>query len=51
MAGKRDPEQELEAQRWIEAVLGERFPPGKLINFSTWDLTFLKKNNIFLSSF
>ncbi|XKL60440.1 hypothetical protein PGB90_007497 [Kerria lacca] len=28
VAGKRDPEQELEAQRWIEAVLGERFPPG-----------------------
>ncbi|KAL1139358.1 hypothetical protein AAG570_006342, partial [Ranatra chinensis] len=28
VAGKRDPEQELEAQRWIESVIGERFPPG-----------------------
>ncbi|KAI8422674.1 hypothetical protein MSG28_006445 [Choristoneura fumiferana] len=25
-AGKREPEKELEAQRWIEAVIGERFP-------------------------
>ncbi|XP_046391814.1 muscle-specific protein 20-like isoform X1 [Ischnura elegans] len=28
VAGKRDPEQEREAQQWIEAVTGERFPPG-----------------------
>ncbi|XP_044259737.1 muscle-specific protein 20-like [Tribolium madens] len=27
VAGKRDPEQEKEAQAWIEAVIGERFPP------------------------
>jgi transgelin len=25
-AGKREPEKEAEAQRWIEAVIGERFP-------------------------
>lgn len=25
-AGKREPEKEIEAQRWIEAVIGERFP-------------------------
>lgn len=29
VAGKRDPEQEVEAQQWIEAVTGERFPAGK----------------------
>ncbi|VEN48547.1 unnamed protein product [Callosobruchus maculatus] len=28
VAGKRDPQQELEAQQWIEAVTGMRFPPG-----------------------
>ncbi|CAH1278181.1 unnamed protein product [Diabrotica balteata] len=28
VAGKRDPEQEREAQAWIEAVTGMRFPPG-----------------------
>lgn len=28
VAGKREPEQELEAQQWIEQVVGERFPPG-----------------------
>uniref|UniRef100_A0A0K8TDN8 Transgelin n=2 Tax=Lygus hesperus TaxID=30085 RepID=A0A0K8TDN8_LYGHE len=28
ISGKRDPNQELEAQLWIEAVTGERFPPG-----------------------
>lgn len=28
VAGKRDPEQEREAQAWIEQVIGERFPPG-----------------------
>lgn len=27
VAGKREPSQELEAQQWIEAVTGERFPP------------------------
>ena len=30
MAGKRDAQQEKEAQEWIEAVLGEKFPPGEL---------------------
>lgn len=29
VAGKREPEQEAEAQQWIETVLGARFPPGK----------------------
>ncbi|XP_066248989.1 muscle-specific protein 20-like [Euwallacea similis] len=28
VAGKRDPEQEHEAQAWIEQVIGERFPPA-----------------------
>lgn len=28
VAGKRDPQQEQEAQAWIEAVTGRRFPPG-----------------------
>ncbi|KAJ8919062.1 hypothetical protein NQ315_016969, partial [Exocentrus adspersus] len=28
VAGKRDPVQEQEAQAWIEAVTGQRFPPG-----------------------
>lgn len=28
VAGKRDPEQEVEAQQWIEAVTGEKFPAG-----------------------
>ncbi|EEB14245.1 Muscle-specific protein, putative [Pediculus humanus corporis] len=28
VAGKREPEQEREAQEWIEQVVGERFPPG-----------------------
>lgn len=27
VAGKRDPEQEREAQAWIESVIGQRFPP------------------------
>lgn len=27
VAGKREPEQEREAQLWIESVIGERFPP------------------------
>jgi transgelin len=27
-AGKRDTEQEAEAQHWIETITGERFPPG-----------------------
>lgn len=25
-AGKREPEKEVEAKQWIEAVIGERFP-------------------------
>lgn len=29
LAGKRDVQQEKEAQEWIEAVLGEKFPPGE----------------------
>jgi len=28
MLGKRDANQEKEAQTWIEAVLGQKFPPG-----------------------
>ncbi|KAK9881034.1 hypothetical protein WA026_014377 [Henosepilachna vigintioctopunctata] len=28
VAGKRDPQQEREAQAWIETVIGERFPSG-----------------------
>ena len=28
VAGKRIPEEEAEAQAWIEAVIGERFPAG-----------------------
>lgn len=28
VAGKRETDQELEAQQWIEQVVGERFPPG-----------------------
>lgn len=31
VAGKRDPEQEVEAQQWIETVVGEKFPAGKHI--------------------
>lgn len=27
VAGKREPEQECQAQQWIETVIGERFPP------------------------
>ncbi|XP_054263256.1 muscle-specific protein 20-like [Macrosteles quadrilineatus] len=27
-SGRRDPETEAEAQAWIEAVIGQRFPPG-----------------------
>lgn len=30
IAGKRNPEQDKEAQEWIEAVLGEKFPAGQL---------------------
>lgn len=26
--GKREPEQEREAQAWIESITGERFPEG-----------------------
>uniref|UniRef100_A0A0K8TLG6 Transgelin n=1 Tax=Tabanus bromius TaxID=304241 RepID=A0A0K8TLG6_TABBR len=29
VAGKRIPEEEQEAQRWIETVIGERFPEGR----------------------
>lgn len=28
VSGKRVPEEEAEAQQWIESVIGERFPPG-----------------------
>ena len=30
IASKRNPEQDREAQEWIEQVLGEKFPPGVL---------------------
>ncbi|KAI4463267.1 calponin/transgelin [Holotrichia oblita] len=30
IAGKRNAEQDKEAQEWIEAVLGAKFPPGEL---------------------
>lgn len=29
LAGKRNPEQEKEAQEWIESILGKKFPPGE----------------------
>jgi transgelin len=29
LAGKRNAEQEQEAQEWIETVLGAKFPPGE----------------------
>lgn len=29
IAGKRDPQQDVEAQEWIEAVLGEKFPKNE----------------------
>lgn len=29
LASKRSPEQEKEAQEWVEAVLGAKFPPGE----------------------
>ena len=29
LAGKRDPQQEKEAQEWVEAVLGKKFPAGE----------------------
>jgi transgelin len=29
LAGKRNAEQEAEAQSWIEEVLGAKFPPGE----------------------
>jgi hypothetical protein len=28
LAGKRDPQQDAEAQEWIEAILGKKFPAG-----------------------
>lgn len=30
LAGKRNPEMEKEAQEWIEAILGKKFPPNEL---------------------
>lgn len=30
IAGKRNPEQDKEAQEWIETVLGAKFPAGEL---------------------
>ncbi|KAF2902791.1 hypothetical protein ILUMI_03399 [Ignelater luminosus] len=30
LASKRDPQQDKEAQEWIETVLGAKFPPGQL---------------------
>ncbi|XP_030558435.1 muscle-specific protein 20 [Drosophila novamexicana] len=30
IAGKRNPEMDKEAQEWIEAILGEKFPAGQL---------------------
>lgn len=29
IVGKRNPEQEREAQEWIESILGKKFPPGE----------------------
>nr|XP_018908789.1 PREDICTED: muscle-specific protein 20-like [Bemisia tabaci] len=29
VAGKRDPDQEREAQEWIETITGEKFPPNR----------------------
>lgn len=29
IAAKRNPEQEREAQEWIESILGKKFPPGE----------------------
>lgn len=28
MASKRNPEMDAEAQAWIEAIVGEKFPSG-----------------------
>jgi len=33
VAGKRDLDQEAEAQQWIEAVTGEKFAPGKYYKY------------------
>ncbi|KOB51794.1 Muscle protein 20-like protein [Operophtera brumata] len=30
LASKRNPEQEKEAQAWIEGVIGAKFPPGEI---------------------
>lgn len=30
IAGKRNPQQDAEAQEWIETILGAKFPPGEL---------------------
>lgn len=29
LAAKRNPAQDAEAQEWIEAILGAKFPPGQ----------------------
>ena len=29
IAGKRDPELEAQAKEWMEAVVGEPYPPGR----------------------
>lgn len=28
MASKRDPTRDKEAQEWVEAIIGEKFPAG-----------------------
>ncbi|XP_050540957.1 muscle-specific protein 20-like [Daktulosphaira vitifoliae] len=37
IAGKRDPEQELEAQQWIESVTNEKFPAGVPFEYALRD--------------
>lgn len=37
VAGKREPEQEAEAQQWIERVIGARFPPGVSYEYALKD--------------
>ena len=32
MASKRNPEMDAEAQAWIEAIIGEKFPAGPYEN-------------------
>lgn len=43
MSGKRDPEQEVEAQQWIETVVGERFRQGASYEDNLRDGIFLCK--------